>query len=75
MKHHHKLLHGGSSPFNASVMSTSSSNKPVSRENVLLLVQTIPFKEDVVNCLFDNSATCNLIPDAVTNRLNLLIAD
>ena len=72
MKHHHKSLHGGSSPFIASVMSTSSSNNPVSRENVLLLVQTIQSKEDVVNCLFDNAATCSLISEAAAKRLNLV---
>ena len=72
MKHHHKSLHGSSSPFIASVMSTSSSNKPVSRENVLFLVQTIPAKEDVVNCLFDNAATCSLITKSAAKQLNLV---
>ena len=70
-KHHHKSLHGATSPFLANVMETvnryASATTP---EDVLLTVQTIPACWLAVNWLFDNAATCSLITESAARTLN-----
>ena len=72
-KHHHKSLHGGTSPFIANVLSTHGSTKPAAKlDDILLSVQSIPARGGSLNCLFDNAATCSLITEAAARSLNLI---
>ena len=72
-KHHHKSLHGATSPFLANVMATVDRYaSATTSEDVLLTVQTIPACGLSVNCLFDNAATCSLITESAAKTLNLV---
>ena len=72
-KHHHKSLHGGTTPFIASILSTELANDESRSSNqVLLSMQTISTKSGSANCLFDNCATCCLITKNAAERLNLI---
>ena len=71
-KHHHHSLHGGTTPFIASVLSTQGINNSNTDTNVLLSMQTLSTNEGTVNCLFDNCATCSLITEPTAKLLNLL---
>ena len=72
-KHHHKSLHGSTSPFLANVLSTSTSNKqPGYLDDILLSVQSIPAVCGSLNCLFDNPATCSLMTEAAAKTLDLM---
>ena len=70
-KHHHKTLHGATSPFLASVMSTDCANSLNNSAGVLLATQSIRTKNGLLHCLFDNAATCSLITRAAAQRLKL----
>ena len=69
-KHHHKSLHGCSSPFLANVLSTTK--PPGHLDDILMSVQSIPAVGGSLNCLFDNAATCSLITEAAAKSLNLV---
>ena len=57
-RHHHKSLHGGTSPFLASVLMTASTDSSIIEpKNVLLSMQSISSLTGPLNCLFDNAAT------------------
>ena len=70
-KHHHKSLHGGNTPFLASIMSTDCVNSYHSAAGVLLSMQSIPTTDGSLNSLFDNAATCSLITRSAAQRLGL----
>ena len=69
-KHHHKSLHGCSSPFLANVLSTTK--PPGHLDDILMSVQSIPAVGGSLNCLFDNAATCSLITEAAAKSLSLV---
>ena len=53
-KHHHKTLHGSTSPYVANVLSTLGSNKKMANsDDVLMCVQSIPASGGSLNCLLD----------------------
>ena len=68
-KHHHKSLHGCSSPFLASVLSTT--RPPGHLNDILMSFQSIPAVGGSLDSLFDNAATCSLITEAAAKSLNL----
>ena len=71
-RHHHKSLHGGTSPFLASVLMTASTDSSIIEpKNVLLSMQSISSLIGLLNCLFDNAATCSLITTSAAKRLKL----
>jgi len=72
-KHHHKTLHGATTPFAAKVLTTVDiPTATASAEDILLTVQSIPACGVSLNCLFDNGATCSLITESAAKTLNLV---
>ena len=69
-KHHHKSLHGCSSPFLANVLSTTK--PPWHLDDILISVPSIPAVGGSLKCLFDNAATCSLITEAAAKSLDLV---
>ena len=70
-KHHHQTLHGGSTPFLASIMSTGLADPFHQSPGVLLSIQSIPSNNGSVHCLYDGAATCSLITSTAAQRLGL----
>ena len=72
-KHHHKTLHGATTPFAAKVLTTVDiPTATANAEDILLTVQSIPACGVSLNCLFDNGATCSLITESAAKTLNLV---
>ena len=71
LKHHHKSLHGSTTPFMANVNSTGFDDFK-HEDNVLLLVQSIETITGTVNCFYDNGSSCCLITNSAAQRLNLV---
>ena len=72
-KHHHKTLHGATSPFLANVLTTVDTSASTTKsDDILLTVQSIPACGLTLNCLFDNGATCSLITESAAKCLNLV---
>ena len=76
-KHHHKSLHGGTTPFLAQINATAASQCVHSTsssdpDSVLFALQTIPSSEGGINTLFDDAANCCLITKDAAKSLNLL---
>ena len=76
-KHHHKTLHGSTTPFNANIHYTQCINGSAdessihSPDNILFSIQSIPTAEGTLNCLFDNAASCCLITESAAKNMNL----
>ena len=72
IKHHHKTLHGGTTPFVAKINSTNINDQGMSGADVLLLVQAVDTATGNVTVFYDNGSTCCLITFAAAKRLNLI---
>ena len=76
-KHHHKSLHGSTTPFVASIHSTElaariNSSAMSNGSNVLLLAQSIDTPTGPLTTFFDNCSTCCLITHSAAQRLCLV---
>ena len=71
-KHHHKTLHGCTTPFIASVNTTSTATNMPNSSAVLFAIQNVSTTSGNVTCLFDNCAECCLITKSAAKRLKLV---
>ena len=72
-KHHHKTLHGATTPFLAKVLTTFDNHAATTNsEDILLTAQSISACGVSINTLFDNCATCSLITESSAKNLNLV---
>ena len=71
--HHHKTLHGSTTPFVAKIYTAQCINESgiSGAENVLLSIQSIPTATGSANCMFDSGASCCLITKGAAEHMNL----
>ena len=78
-KHHHKTLHGSTTPFIANVNSVAHSNNSdnsgCNASNVLLIIQKILTPSGTITSFFDNGSTCCLLLLSTASRLGLIGED
>ena len=69
-KHHHKTLHGSTTPFVSKINITQ--HQEPSANNILFSVQSIPSSGGkMLSCMFDNCASTSLITRSAAAELNL----
>ena len=76
-KHHHKSLHGATTPFLATINSTAAnqhvqSKSSTNSDSVLFALQSVPSSEGHLNTLLDDSAKYCLITKHIAQSLNLI---
>ena len=83
-KHHHRSLHGSTTPFIAQINSLTVGNYEhlntkvndisttfYNSDNVLLSMQMVSTPSGNVNCFFDDGSTCCLVLNSTAKRLGL----
>ena len=72
-KHHHRSLHGSTTPFVASINTLNSEASDLMHSNapVLLSLQTLPTRSGNIVGFFDDGSDCSLILNSAAERLGL----